>query len=252
MQVELERRSRIPGRFSPKGPLGSRLVCADCGGFFGAKTWHSSDSYKTVIWRCNDKYRPGVERKSGDGKCCTGHVTEEKVMATFGKIVADLIARKPQVIETCETILHELLNGGVLDEKRKRIEQEGNAKEIEALVEQHARGTVEGFTEKYQELEKRYHRVEDKFNAVATERQDKVYRTKQAEVLYWKWNPPGNTHSSTTCIGTSAAIAAITLSSGDQLFQKTIIKPVIRAVIQQPNLIHARSHHQFISFIITS
>ena len=43
VQVELERRSRMPGRFSPKGPLGSRLVCADCGGFFGAKTWHSSD-----------------------------------------------------------------------------------------------------------------------------------------------------------------------------------------------------------------
>ena len=72
------------------------------------------------------------------------------------------------------------------------------------------------------------------------------------KVLYWKWNPPGNTHSSTTWIGTSAAIAAITLSSADQLFQKTIIKPVIRAVIQHPNLIHARSHHQFISFIITS
>ena len=65
VQVELERRSRMPGRFSPKGPLGSRLVCADCGGFFGAKTWHSSDPYKTVICRCNHKYRPWIELKSG-------------------------------------------------------------------------------------------------------------------------------------------------------------------------------------------
>ena len=126
---------RLSGGFSPKGPLGSRLVCADCGGFFGAKTWHSSDPYKTVIWRCNDKYRPGIERKSGGEKCCTGHVTEEKVMAAFSNIVADLIARKPQVMEACEAILHELLDSSATDEKRKRLEQEGDAiaKEIEAL-----------------------------------------------------------------------------------------------------------------------
>lgn len=112
-------------------------------------------------------------------------MTEEKVMAAFGEIVAGLIARKPQVIETCEAILHELLDGCALDEKRKRIEQEGDiiAKEIEALVEQQARGTVEGFTEKYQELEKRYHRVEDKLTAVAAEKQDKAYRAKQAELF---------------------------------------------------------------------
>ena len=175
----------MPGRFSPKGPLGSRLVCADCGVFFGAKTWHSSDPYKTVIWRCNDKYRPGIERKSGGEKCCTGHVTEAKVMAAFQKIVAGLIARKPEVVETCEVLLRELLNGDALDEKGKRLEKEGDAiaKEIEALVEQQARGTVEGFAEKYQELEKRYRRIEDKLKAVATDRQDRAYRAKQIELF---------------------------------------------------------------------
>ena len=185
VQVELERRSRMPGRFSPKGPLGSRLVCADCGGFFGAKTWHSSDPYKTIIWRCNDKYRPGIERKSGGEKCCTGHVTEEKVMAAFSNIVADLIARKPQVVEACEAILHELLDSSATDEKRKRLEQEGDAiaKEIESLVERQARQTVEGFADKYQELEKRYRRIEEKLKAAATDRQDRVYRAKQAELF---------------------------------------------------------------------
>ena len=185
VQVELERRSRMPGRFSPKGPLGSRLVCADCGGFFGAKTWHSSDPYKTVIWRCNDKYRPGIERKSGGEKCCTGHVTEEKVMAAFSNIVDDLIARKPQVVEACEAVLHELLDSSATDEKRKRLEQEGDAiaKEIEALVERQARQTVEGFADKYQELEKRYRRIEEKLKAVATDRQDRAYRAKQAELF---------------------------------------------------------------------
>jgi hypothetical protein len=42
---------------------------------------------------------------------------------------------------------------------------------------------VEGFTEKYQELEKRYHRVEDRLTAVAAEKQDMAYRAKQAELF---------------------------------------------------------------------
>ena len=42
---------------------------------------------------------------------------------------------------------------------------------------------MEGFTEKYQELEKRYHRVEDRLTAVAAEKQDRAYRAKQAELF---------------------------------------------------------------------
>lgn len=106
-------------------------------------------------------------------------------MVAFSKIVAGLIPRKSEVLETCEALLGELLNGDALNEKGKRLEKEGDAiaKEIEALVEQQARGTVEGFAEKYQELEKRYRRIEDKLKAVATDRQDRAYRAKQAELF---------------------------------------------------------------------
>ena len=71
-------------------------------------------------------------------------------MTAFSKVVAGLIARKPQVGEACEAILHELLDSSAMDEKRKRREQEGDAiaKEIESLVERQARGTVDGFAEK--------------------------------------------------------------------------------------------------------
>jgi uncharacterized protein YukE len=106
-------------------------------------------------------------------------------MAAFSNIVADLIARKPQVMEACEAILHELLDSSATDEKRKRLEQEGDAiaKEIESLVERQARQTVEGFADKYQELEKRYRRIEEKLKAAATDRQDRAYRAKQAELF---------------------------------------------------------------------
>jgi hypothetical protein len=106
-------------------------------------------------------------------------------MAAFSNIVADLIARKPQVMEACEAILHELLDNSATDEKRKRLGQEGDAiaKEIESLVERQARQTVDGFAEKYQEFEKRYRRIEDKLKAVVADRQDRAYRAKQAELF---------------------------------------------------------------------
>ena len=106
-------------------------------------------------------------------------------MAAFSNIVADLIAQKPQVMEACEAILHELLDSSATDEKRKRLEQEGDAiaKEIESLVERQARETVDGFADKYQELEKRYRRIEEKLKAAATDRQDRAYRAKQAELF---------------------------------------------------------------------
>lgn len=34
----------------------SKIVCGECGGFFGPKTWHSNSKYKRTIWRCNNKY----------------------------------------------------------------------------------------------------------------------------------------------------------------------------------------------------
>ena len=34
----------------------SKIICGECGGYFGSKVWHSTDKYRKVIWRCNRKY----------------------------------------------------------------------------------------------------------------------------------------------------------------------------------------------------
>lgn len=64
-----------------------------------------------------------------------------------------------------------MFDGSAIDEKRKRLEKEGDAiaKEIESLVDRQARGTVDGFAEKYQDLEKKYRRAEEKLRAVAAD-----------------------------------------------------------------------------------
>ncbi len=60
VQAEFARRKAMGGAYSGKDALSARLVCKDCGGFFGSKVWHSTDKYRKVIWQCNSKWKENV------------------------------------------------------------------------------------------------------------------------------------------------------------------------------------------------
>ena len=185
VQLEMERRRRMGSRFSAKGPLASRLVCRDCGAFFGSKVWHSQDQYRTVIWRCNDKYKPGVSRSSGGEKCVTGHVTEEEVYGAFGEIVKQLITQRPEVVAACEQVLAELMDTTQLDQKRAKLqaEQARITERVEAVMARASREVVEDFSEAYGRLETEMNRVTGKLDAVEREKAERGYRERQCRLL---------------------------------------------------------------------
>ena len=185
VQLERIRRGKMGNRFSAKGPLASRLVCSDCGAFFGAKVWHSTDLYKTVIWRCNDKYKPGVSRSSGSGKCITGHVTEEEVYKAFQGIVEKLISQKPEVVAACEEVLSELMNTQSLDirESRLRSERDRIIAQAEALNERASQTLVEDYGDQFAALEAKLSKAEEKLRDIAAERSDREYKTRQCRLF---------------------------------------------------------------------
>ena len=51
---------------SSKSIFTSKLICGDCGCFYGSKVWHSTDKYRSVVWQCNNKFK-------ADKKCTTPH-----------------------------------------------------------------------------------------------------------------------------------------------------------------------------------
>ena len=181
----MERRRRMGNRFSAKGPLASRLVCGDCGAFFGSKVWHSQDQYRTVIWRCNDKYKPGISRASGGEKCVTGHVTEEEVYGAFGEIVKQLITQRPEVVAACEQVLAELMDTTQLDQKKAKLqaEQARITERVEVLMTRASREVVEDFTEQYAALEAEMNRVTGKLDAVEREKRERGYRERQCRLF---------------------------------------------------------------------
>ena len=186
VQLEMERQSRLGSRFSSKGPLSSRLVCADCGGFFGSKVWHSTDKNRAVIWRCNNKYNHSIPRSSGGTKCATAHVTEERVMAAFGSVVTRLIAQRPEVIAACEAVITELLDTVVEDTKLAKAHEEAEALtvQVKRIIDAQAHGDGgDGFKEQYTALEKQYARLQEKINALEATKADKTFRAKEAQAF---------------------------------------------------------------------
>ena len=60
VQLEIGRRKGLDRRYSSAHLFSARVICGDCGGFYGRKLWHSNDVYRSFIWQCNDKYKKGA------------------------------------------------------------------------------------------------------------------------------------------------------------------------------------------------
>lgn len=88
VQVELATRHGST-RCSKTGLFSSRLKCADCGNWYGRKTWASNTPSKYTVWQCNHKYQ-------GDTVCTTPTIRDEQIEAAYlealGKLAVELEA----------------------------------------------------------------------------------------------------------------------------------------------------------------
>ena len=99
-QQELAWRRSLNGRYSGRSCFASRVVCGDCGAFYGSKVWHSTDEYRRTIWRCNNKY-------AGETKCATPHVTQEALEKAFVQVIQQMLSQKDRILTACREALDE-------------------------------------------------------------------------------------------------------------------------------------------------
>lgn len=60
-----------------KHSFSSKLICGDCGSFYGHKSWHNqANTERHDVWYCNHKYR-------GNTKCLTPILSEEEIRMIF-------------------------------------------------------------------------------------------------------------------------------------------------------------------------
>ena len=101
-----------------RNSVASRIICGDCGGYYGQKVWHSNDPYRKVIWRCNRKYVKGEKR------CGTPTLDEETIKALSLKAYNLLMAGRDSVAEDCQMLVDMLSDTAVLDEKIAAAQKE--------------------------------------------------------------------------------------------------------------------------------
>lgn len=129
VQAELERRKLIGRRYSAKHSFSSKLVCADCGGFYGRKIWHSNDSSRHDVWQCNDKF------KKQENRCQTPVLSGENIQRMYAQACGIIIAQRPEILETCQTIIEELLDTSAIDQKiQKESEHLTRTEELILLI----------------------------------------------------------------------------------------------------------------------
>lgn len=123
VQTEFERRKRISRQYSGKSIFSSRIICGDCGSFFGSKVWNSTSKYRRVIWQCNNKFK-------GEHKCKTPHLDEETIKARFVGAFNAILADKDSALENCRLMQSTLTDCSGLD-----AEIESLLEEIEVVTE---------------------------------------------------------------------------------------------------------------------
>ena len=97
VQTEFERRKKISRRYSGKSIFSSRIICGDCGSFFGSKVWNSTSKYRRIIWQCNNKFK-------GEHKCETPHLDEETIKARFLVAFNAILDSKDSILDDCRLI----------------------------------------------------------------------------------------------------------------------------------------------------
>ena len=179
-QMELEWRRSLKGSYSGKNCFASRIVCGDCGAFYGSKVWHSTDEYRRTIWRCNNKY-------DGDKKCSTPHVTQDELEKAFISVMQKVITEKDAIFTICREVLDEALDTSELDRIATRLQDQalGMAERVRKLVEENARvrRDQEEYQREYDALVAEHEKLSEKICRVEDQKKDKTDRRRRIEVF---------------------------------------------------------------------
>ncbi|HGI2384901.1 TPA: recombinase family protein [Streptococcus agalactiae] len=165
------------GRKSSTTIFSSKLVCGDCGHFFGSKVWHSTSKYRRVIYQCNEKYK-------GISKCSTPHVTEEEVIQWFISAVNQVLDNRIEVIDNLYILLS-IGNLEVIDEQIKVLETEAEvvSQLVANLVSENAiiRQDQDKYLKKYNQLTSKYEGIVQDIESLELQRMQKSKRNKELQ-----------------------------------------------------------------------
>lgn len=159
VQEEFKRRKGAGIHTSAINCFASRIVCGDCGGFYGRKVWHSNTEYACTIWQCNKKFR----KKEF---CTTPHLKEEVIKRAFIDAFNSIIEKKEEILAGYDDIITRVIDCRAQENECSKIDKECTeiSTVIEKLNAENSRSPMEqqeynrkynSYAARYNELQKR-------------------------------------------------------------------------------------------------
>ena len=172
-QEEIQRRKSIGKRLSGSGMFVCKVVCGDCGGFFGSKVWHSNSEYRRMIWQCNHKYK-------NENACQTPHLTDENIKTAFVLAWGRLLAERERLIAEYESTIVELTDTDAFDEETARLQMKYSETVAKAqdLISQNARTAQdqERYKQEFDALTAQSENAKAQLEACVNEKQERAVR----------------------------------------------------------------------------
>ena len=176
VQDELKKREQAKVNHSCRSIFSSKIICRECGGFYGPKVWHSTDKYRKIIWQCNNKFK-------NKEKCKTPNLTEDQIKEEFVKEFNRLIANKDEIIKDCENAILELTNTDNIDDEISKLQEENEAliNLMKNLIYENSRKAIDQdkYNQKYDSYTEKHKKIKSEISKLEEKKQNlKVRREK--------------------------------------------------------------------------
>lgn len=129
VQVELERRCAHGSKLGGSNPFTGKLVCGDCGAFFGHKVYHSKDKYRTEVFACNERYH-------GERVCETPVIKDYELKKAFLSALGKLMKNKAAYESLYDSEIEKLSDTTELENQRTQAEEalQGALDSIQVII----------------------------------------------------------------------------------------------------------------------
>ena len=160
VQIELARRDELGAKYSSRDIFASKLICEDCGGFYGKKKWHSNSKYSRFVYQCNRKFDKGKET------CHTPNLMENDIKLKFIEAYNLTMKDKKRIIQDTTEFIVLLTDTTQLDKDIDNVNDEMLviAELLNKLIKESSKSgmTLDEYNKKYLELKNRYECTEEK------------------------------------------------------------------------------------------
>ncbi len=120
VQSELQKRQACRQRIRSNSPFAAKIVCGQCGGYYGSKVWHSNRNHRKQMWFCNRKY-------TDKRYCNTPRVSEIELQMAFIRAFNKLLGDKDRYIAQFEELLPLLADASSLEAKLTEAQNASDA-----------------------------------------------------------------------------------------------------------------------------